>query len=420
MDPELEKKLNEATGAVLEFRGRIDKIEASTGHVPADIKGAVDTALTAFATTCATKQDVEARDKRLDEIEKRFEILKNIQGESGIKPKVHREAIRDFIRSHGGRISPMPKFEAFAASDEYRTYQNSLFAIEETRTLTEGTAADGGLFLDPELDTEILKNYVAIDPIRSVADVRTIAGMEIKGYRRTGTPTAYHGNEMAGSTASQAAWAEYKIPVHPLYVITQVSEDLLSDVRFIESEIVADAGEAFGYTEGVDFLSGNSVDKAAGIFFNHGTDATKYPADVTGVGTAVISPDDIATMYTTLPVPYRPNCTWGFNSTVLKRICILKEATTNAYIWQPGLQAGPPDRIYGRPFIICESMTDQGNDYYPIMLGDFKKGYRIADRSGIVLLRDVFTGYPGVYFKMRKRVGGQVIKPEAIKILLTT
>ena len=65
-------------------------------------------------------------------------------------------------------------------------------------------------------------------------------------------------------------------------------------------------------------------------------------------------------------------------------------------------------------------MDNQGNDYYPIMLGDFKRGYRIVDRSGIALLVDPYSPYPGVNFNMRKRVGGQVIKPEAIKILKTT
>lgn len=419
MDEDTKKLLTEATDAVVETRKKVEAHEIGMGEMQTRIDKIGDD----LATATKAAQLAEANAKRVDEIETRLAAIKELQVVAGVKPTEHREAIREYLRTVGGTRGQMPKTEAFMASEAYKTFAQEFLHLEgHTAALTEGTFAEGGIFLDPELDAEILKNYVSIDPIRSVADVRTISKLEIKGYRRVGTPTAYHDSELpaTGVTPSRSTYAEYKIPAYPLTVITLISSDMLDDVRYVESEITSDAGEALGYTEGIDFLEGTAVDRAAGIFFNHGTDSTKYPADVTGAGTAVISADDFATMYTTLLTPYRANSTWGFNSDTLKKILILKEATTNAYIWQPGLQAGPPAQIYGRPFIICESMDNEGNDYYPIMLGDFKKGYRIADRSGIVLLRDPYTGYPGVYFKTRKRVGGQVIKPEAIKILKTT
>jgi len=417
MDEETKKQLAEATSAVLETRKLSEANKIGLGEIEARI----DKIGTDLAEATKAAQLADATAKRVDEMETRMAAMKEIQAEAGIKPSEHREAIRDYIRTFGGQRGKMPIAEKFIASEQYEKFAGEVLMLEK-HTITEGTFAEGGIFLDPELDAEIIKNYVSIDPIRSVADVRTISGLDIKGWRRTGTPTAYHDSELpaAAVTATNSTWAEYKIAAYPLTVVTKVSSDMLNDVRFIESEITADAGESFGYTEGIDFLEGTAVDRAAGIFFNHGTDSAKYPADVTGAGTEVISADDFATMYTTLLAPYRPNSIWGFNSDTLKRILILKESTTNAFIWQPGLQAGPPAEIYGRPYIICESMDNQGNDYYPIMLGDFKRGYRIVDRSGIALLVDPYSPYPGVNFNMRKRVGGQVIKPEAIKILKTT
>ena len=55
-------------------------------------------------------------------------------------------------------------------------------------------------------------------------------------------------------------------------------------------------------------------------------------------------------------------------------------------------------------------------DSLSIALGDFKRGYKIIDRLGIRVLRDPFTAKPFVVFDYTKRVGGDVVVFEAIKI----
>ena len=54
-------------------------------------------------------------------------------------------------------------------------------------------------------------------------------------------------------------------------------------------------------------------------------------------------------------------------------------------------------------------------DSLSIAIGDFKSAYKIVDRSGINLLRDPYTDKPFVRFYAVKRVGGDVVNPEAIK-----
>jgi len=48
--------------------------------------------------------------------------------------------------------------------------------------------------------------------------------------------------------------------------------------------------------------------------------------------------------------------------------------------------------------------------------GDFQKAYIIVDRIAIAILRDPYTqaATNSVRFHARKRVGGQVVMPEAI------
>jgi HK97 family phage major capsid protein len=52
-----------------------------------------------------------------------------------------------------------------------------------------------------------------------------------------------------------------------------------------------------------------------------------------------------------------------------------------------------------------------------VAVGDFKRAYLIVDRIGIRTLRDPFTSKPFVKFYTTKRVGGEVINTEAVKIL---
>ena len=56
---------------------------------------------------------------------------------------------------------------------------------------------------------------------------------------------------------------------------------------------------------------------------------------------------------------------------------------------------------------------------YPIAIGDFQQAYRIYDRTALAVLRDPYsiatTGQ--VRFHARRRVGGGVVKAEAIRKL---
>ena len=52
-----------------------------------------------------------------------------------------------------------------------------------------------------------------------------------------------------------------------------------------------------------------------------------------------------------------------------------------------------------------------------IAFGNFKAGYVIAERNATTILRDPYTHKPYVHFYATKRVGGQVVNSEAIKLL---
>jgi HK97 family phage major capsid protein len=87
------------------------------------------------------------------------------------------------------------------------------------------------------------------------------------------------------------------------------------------------------------------------------------------------------------------------------------------YIWRPGLDAGAPDTILGKPVEIDDNVDSIGAGKFPVFFGNFKRAYLIIDRLGTRVLRDPYTSKPFVLFYTTKRIGGGLVMPEAMKVL---
>ena len=108
---------------------------------------------------------------------------------------------------------------------------------------------------------------------------------------------------------------------------------------------------------------------------------------------------------------------WLLPRAVADLIRKFKENTTQAYIWQPGLQAGTPATLLGHPVVLSEDMQTLAAGSYSAAFGNFEEGYTIVDRIGLRVLRDPYTAAPFVKFRCTKRTGGDVVNFEAIKLL---
>lgn len=52
-----------------------------------------------------------------------------------------------------------------------------------------------------------------------------------------------------------------------------------------------------------------------------------------------------------------------------------------------------------------------------IAVGDMREAYQIVDRIGVRVLRDPYSNKPYVEFYSTKRVGGDVVNFEALKLI---
>jgi HK97 family phage major capsid protein len=93
-------------------------------------------------------------------------------------------------------------------------------------------------------------------------------------------------------------------------------------------------------------------------------------------------------------------------------------------IFQPILNGNFNDTpLLGYPLRYATDMPNASNLGSPVAavnavaFGDFKQGYQIVDRIGLSMIRDNITVKGTVLLYTRKRVGGDVINFDAIKIL---
>ena len=181
----------------------------------------------------------------------------------------------------------------------------------------------------------------------------------------------------------------------------------------------------FARAEGAAFVNGTGINQPDG-FLN--APATAAADSVRSFGTLQYvgsgdadgfdaNPDArLIDLVHTLKAGHRQGASFVMNSATLAEVRKLKTAD-GAFLWQPGLVEGQPDRLLGYPVVEAEDMPDIAAGAYPIAFGNFRHGYLIAERSATQVLRDPFTNKPFVHFYATKRVGGKVLDSNAIKLL---
>lgn len=129
--------------------------------------------------------------------------------------------------------------------------------------------------------------------------------------------------------------------------------------------------------------------------------------------------DGLIDLFHAVPAFYRSTSAWMLNGAGIGTVRKLKNPTSGDYLWREPLSEGNPGTILGRPVIEAVDMPGIESGSFPILFGDVRSAYRIYDRIALAVLRDPFTQAKKslVRFHARRRVGGDVVKAEAIRKL---
>jgi HK97 family phage major capsid protein len=297
----------------------------------------------------------------------------------------------------------------------------------ELKSINALTPGDGGYAVPRQIDAMIAAVLADISPIRAIAQVVQTGGA---GYRKlvsTGGTASGWVSEAAPRPATAAPnFAEIAPPTGDLYANPAASQAMLDDAAFdLETWLANEIALEFARAEGTAFVRGTGVNQPEGFL----TAPTATAEDgVRAFGTVQYIGSGSATGFNAAPDAklidlihalksgHRQGAVFVMNSATLASVRKLKTAD-GAFLWQPGLVEGQPDRLLGYPVIEAEDMPDVAGGTFPIAFGNFRHGYLIAEHSATRVLRDPFTNKPFVHFYATRRVGAKVLDSNAIKLL---
>ncbi|GGY99580.1 phage major capsid protein [Novosphingobium colocasiae] len=297
----------------------------------------------------------------------------------------------------------------------------------ELKSFNGAVAGEGGYAVPREIDDLIAARLKAISPIRSIAQVvRTGTA----GYRKlittSGVASGWVSETGVRPETATPTFAEIAPPSGELYANPAASQAMLDDAQFdVQSWLANEIAGEFARAEGAAFVNGTGTNQPKG-FLGATTSTAADSARTFGQLQHIVSGNatgfdaspelKLIDLVQSLKSGHRQGATWVMNSRTLASVRKLK-AADGSFLWQPGIVDGQPNRLLGYAVIEAEDMPDIGANAYPIAFGNFRAGYLIAERSTTTILRDPYTNKPFVNFYATKRIGGQVLDSDAIKLI---
>jgi HK97 family phage major capsid protein len=152
--------------------------------------------------------------------------------------------------------------------------------------------------------------------------------------------------------------------------LLQVSHELLNDTSVdLMGYLAMQAGRALGNGFGAHLVTGSGTAQPNGV-------VTAATSGVTG-GTGVVGAftgDNLIDLFYSVIAPYRnsASCAWLMKDSTVATARKIKD-TTNQYIWQPGLQAGSPDMLLGKPLYTDPNVAAVALNAKSVVFGDFSQ-----------------------------------------------
>ncbi len=269
-------------------------------------------------------------------------------------------------------------------------------------------AGEAGVAVVNDINKEIIKAVNTKSLMRQLASIETISSSALDLILEDGNFASGWVSEIEERRLTDTPKLVKKtITAHELYAQPKATQKLVDDSAIdINSWLVEKIADSFIKLENLAFIDGDGNKKPFGILKNN---------DIKKIDTGnSVTPDILLKLISELSEEHLANACFLMNRTTLALIQNLRDEN-GRFIWQQSLSDPLNQTIFGIPVFCSAHMPNVGENNLAIAIGDFKTGYKIVDRSQIGIMRDPYTEKPFIKFYAVKRVGGDVIFPNAIK-----
>lgn len=420
---DVKELLDELNTAFAQFKAandeRIKAIEA---------KGSADPLL--VQKVDAANADITKLSAQLKEVETTV-ARTNIGGDS--KPTDEaKQAAQFFALLRGKPVDSIDGVDLNA----YRAYKKGLDAYmrvgdngltpDVRAALSVGSDPGGGYFVTPDMSGRMVQLIFESSPIRQIADVQSISTDALEGNADLDeASTGWVGETGARNETNTPEVGKWRIPVMEQYAMPKTTQKLLDDAQIdVGAWLEGKVADKLSRTENNAFVNGDGVNKPRGFLTYPAGSPTKAAwqkiaqlgTGVSGAFAASKPGDKLIDLVFGLKSFYRNGAQWIMSRGTVAEVRKLADGQGN-YLWQPNFGTQQGATLLGYGITEAEDMPAIGANSLSIAFGNFKLAYQIVDRLGIRVLRDPFTAKPNILFYTTKRVGGDVVNFEAIRIL---
>jgi len=332
---------------------------------------------------------------------------------SNLKMAMHSDEkmLKYYSLTEGEGTVTLPKVNKITGNYEARDF----------KYVRSDVADAGGLLVPPEFMPELIRNLTEVSPVRQYArSMTTYSNVLQLPLRNVLLTSAWGYQGQTPISQSQSQYQRPEIPMKRLSVSVPITiEELMDSPIDMQAEITNDVNEEFAQMEGAAFINGNGTNQVQGLM------STEAGISAINSGSASnITADAILQMFGAIKWESYGNQNYDriytFNRRTWIKILQLKDGI-GRYIWAQGnIAAGIPNSILGAQYFISPDMDDVTAGKYPILMGDFKKGYVVADRMMMYMVRDEVTQPGKIIFTFIRRLGAGVVKKEAfVKMLVS-
>ena len=362
--------------------------------------------------TAEESQEYQRHSESFDSLSARVDRLER---EEGIAPLLSRQvAVEDVeVRTadESERSGPVvrrtatPEYEA-----AFRAYAQG--DTEARAALQVGTDSEGG-YTVPDAFLAILREsereFGVISQAATHFSTAENGQVKIPSIATYGTSALTA--EEAAFTQSEDTFGELVMDSYKYGRIIKISDELVTDSAFDVLGMVARlAGQSLSIATGAAYAVGTGTSQPNGLF-------TAASTGKTAAAVAAITADELIDLYHSVLSPYRSNSTWVMNDSTAVLVRKLKDGNSQ-YLWQPGLQAGQPDVLLGRPVLIEPNAPTAAAAADSVAFGDVSK-YWIRDVEGVTVkvLDELYAATGQIGFRVHMRTDGDLTDTNAVKVL---
>lgn len=266
------------------------------------------------------------------------------------------------------------------ARGEKRAHTFSGPGNADRRSLTKGTATDGQELVPTSFYPQLVQHLVQTSAIRRAGAtvITTESGENLQVPKTTSFSTASIVGEGSQIGDSDPQFGQVTLGAYKYAFLVGVSRELIEDEAVGLAAFLAEqGGVALGRGSDAHFVTGNGSTQPQGVVAAATVGKTGAAA-VAGAFTA----DDLIDLYYSVIEAYRVGASWLMSDTAIAAARKLKDPATGQYLWQPGLSAGEPPTLLGRPLHSDHNVAAPAATVRSVLFGDFSR-YFIRDVRGV-------------------------------------